>query len=202
MKPPEKTTSIAFHEPNARKTSRTKLLFSMASGIIFSSPIDPKDQEKTTFTCSKLEYFAYRAHAFWAMQCSRGRSTLQEEQVHTRGCYYLFKMVEAKALFSHHVADVFCKFLKTLFSRFGAPRAIISDRGTHFCNDQFTKVMLKYGVTHRLSTAVITHKTSGTSDVSNRDYPDVKTLVLAVNPQKFSTSLASFRESSIPKLID
>ncbi|GKE91163.1 reverse transcriptase domain-containing protein, partial [Tanacetum coccineum] len=35
---------------------------------------------------------------------------------------------------------------------FGAPRAIISDRG-HFCNDQFAKVMLKYGVTHRLSTA-------------------------------------------------
>nr|GFA18556.1 reverse transcriptase domain-containing protein [Tanacetum cinerariifolium] len=30
--------------------------------------------------------------------------------------------------------------------RFGSPRAIISDRGTHFCNDQFTKVMLKYGV--------------------------------------------------------
>ncbi|GJR33183.1 reverse transcriptase domain-containing protein [Tanacetum coccineum] len=36
---------------------------------------------------------------------------------------------------------------------FGAPRTIISDRGTHFCNDQFAKVMLKYGVTHRLSTA-------------------------------------------------
>ncbi|GKF85045.1 reverse transcriptase domain-containing protein, partial [Tanacetum coccineum] len=36
---------------------------------------------------------------------------------------------------------------------FGAPRAIINDRGTHFCNDQFAKVMLKYGVTHRLSTA-------------------------------------------------
>ncbi|GJW08580.1 reverse transcriptase domain-containing protein [Tanacetum coccineum] len=35
--------------------------------------------------------------------------------------------------------------------RFGAPRAIISDRGTHFCNDQFAKVMQKYGVTHRLS---------------------------------------------------
>nr|GEW70606.1 reverse transcriptase domain-containing protein [Tanacetum cinerariifolium] len=34
-----------------------------------------------------------------------------------------------------------------------APRAIISDCGTIFCNDQFTKVMLKYGVTHRLLTA-------------------------------------------------
>nr|GEZ55843.1 reverse transcriptase domain-containing protein [Tanacetum cinerariifolium] len=36
---------------------------------------------------------------------------------------------------------------------FGTPRAIISDHGTHFCNDQFAKVMLKYGVTHRLATA-------------------------------------------------
>ncbi|GKC19446.1 reverse transcriptase domain-containing protein [Tanacetum coccineum] len=65
---------------------------------------------------------------------------------------YLSKWVEAKALPTND-ARVVCKFLKTLFSRFGAPRAIISDRRTHFCNDQFTKVMLKYGVTHRLSTA-------------------------------------------------
>nr|GEY14624.1 reverse transcriptase domain-containing protein [Tanacetum cinerariifolium] len=36
---------------------------------------------------------------------------------------------------------------------FGTPRAIISDRGMHFCNDQFAKVMLKYDVTHRLATA-------------------------------------------------
>nr|GEY42021.1 reverse transcriptase domain-containing protein [Tanacetum cinerariifolium] len=28
-----------------------------------------------------------------------------------------------------------------------------SDRGTHFCNDQFTRVMIMYGVTHRLATA-------------------------------------------------
>ncbi|GKC32027.1 reverse transcriptase domain-containing protein [Tanacetum coccineum] len=33
------------------------------------------------------------------------------------------------------------------------PRAIISDRRTHFCNDQFAKVMSKYGITHRLATA-------------------------------------------------
>ncbi|GJV04997.1 reverse transcriptase domain-containing protein [Tanacetum coccineum] len=61
---------------------------------------------------------------------------------------------------------VVCKFLKTLFSRFGAPRAIISDRGTHFCNDQFAKVMLKYRVTHRLSTAYHP-QTSGQVEVSN-----------------------------------
>ncbi|GKE87563.1 reverse transcriptase domain-containing protein, partial [Tanacetum coccineum] len=43
----------------------------------------------------------------------------------------------------------------------------ISDRGTHFCNDQFTKVVLKYGVTHRLSTAYHP-QTSGQVEVSNR----------------------------------
>ncbi|GJS27292.1 reverse transcriptase domain-containing protein [Tanacetum coccineum] len=37
----------------------------------------------------------------------------------------------------------------------------------HFCNDQFTKVMLKYGVTHRLSTAYHP-QTSGQVEVSNR----------------------------------
>nr|GEX34166.1 reverse transcriptase domain-containing protein [Tanacetum cinerariifolium] len=74
--------------------------------------------------------------------------------------------VEAKALPTND-ARVVCKFLKNLFARFGAPRAIISDRGTHFCNDQFTKVMQKYGVTHRLSTPYHP-QTSGQVEVSNR----------------------------------
>ncbi|GJY79689.1 reverse transcriptase domain-containing protein [Tanacetum coccineum] len=79
---------------------------------------------------------------------------------------YLSKWVEAKALPTND-ARVVCKFLKSLFARFGTPRAIISDRGTHFCNDQFAKVMLKYGVTHRLSTAYHP-QTSGQVEVSNR----------------------------------
>ncbi|GJS82527.1 reverse transcriptase domain-containing protein, partial [Tanacetum coccineum] len=55
---------------------------------------------------------------------------------------YLSKWVEAKALPTND-ARVIVKFLKSLFARFGTPRAIISDRDTHFCNDQFAKVMLK-----------------------------------------------------------
>nr|GEZ10052.1 reverse transcriptase domain-containing protein [Tanacetum cinerariifolium] len=47
-------------------------------------------------------------------------------------------------------------------------KAIISDRGTHFCNDQFTKVMIKYGVTHRLAIAYHPQK-SGQLEVSNRE---------------------------------
>nr|GEV35076.1 reverse transcriptase domain-containing protein [Tanacetum cinerariifolium] len=54
----------------------------------------------------------------------------------------------------------------TLPRRFGTPRAIISDQGTCFCNDQFAKVMLKYDVTHRLATAYHP-QTSGQVEVSN-----------------------------------
>nr|GEU32776.1 hypothetical protein [Tanacetum cinerariifolium] len=57
---------------------------------------------------------------------------------------YLLKWVEAKALPTND-ARVVVKFLKSIFSWFGTPKAIISDRGTHFCNDQFAKVMSKYG---------------------------------------------------------
>ncbi|GJR49357.1 reverse transcriptase domain-containing protein [Tanacetum coccineum] len=76
---------------------------------------------------------------------------------------YLSKWVEAKALPTND-ARVVCKFLKSLFARFGAPRAIISDRGTHFCNDQFAKVMLKYGVTP-ISSPPVHPQTSGHVEV-------------------------------------
>nr|GFC52846.1 reverse transcriptase domain-containing protein [Tanacetum cinerariifolium] len=79
---------------------------------------------------------------------------------------YLSKWVEAKALPTND-ARVVVKFLKSLFSRFGTLKTIISDRGTHFCNDQFSRVMAKYGVTHRLSTAYHP-QTSGQVDVTNR----------------------------------
>nr|GEZ51902.1 hypothetical protein [Tanacetum cinerariifolium] len=79
---------------------------------------------------------------------------------------YLSKWVEAKALPTND-ARVVVEFSKSLFARFETPRAIISDRGTHFCNDKFAKVMSKYGVTHRFSTAYHP-QTSGQVEVSNQ----------------------------------
>ncbi|GJS68819.1 reverse transcriptase domain-containing protein [Tanacetum coccineum] len=79
---------------------------------------------------------------------------------------YLSKWVEAKALPTND-AQVVVKILKSLFARFGTPCAILSDRDTHYCNDQFAKVILKYGVTHRLATTYHP-QTSGQVEVSNR----------------------------------
>nr|GEZ90377.1 hypothetical protein [Tanacetum cinerariifolium] len=60
---------------------------------------------------------------------------------------YLSKWVEAKALPTND-ARVIVKFLKSLFSWFGTPKAIISDQGTHFCNDQFSRVMAYWALKH------------------------------------------------------
>nr|GFB63258.1 reverse transcriptase domain-containing protein [Tanacetum cinerariifolium] len=100
---------------------------------------------------------------------------------------YLSKWVEARALPTND-SRVVCKFLKNLFARFGAPRAIISDRGMHFCNDQFTKVMQKYGVTHRLATSYHP-QTSGQVEVSNRGLKRILERAVGKNRASWSDKL-------------
>ncbi|GJV10214.1 reverse transcriptase domain-containing protein [Tanacetum coccineum] len=100
---------------------------------------------------------------------------------------YLSKWVEAKALPTND-ARVVVKFLKSLFARFGTPRAIISDRGTHFCNDQFAKVMSKYGVTHRLATAYHPQM-SGQVEVSNRGLKCILERTVGENRASWSDKL-------------
>nr|GEX43891.1 reverse transcriptase domain-containing protein [Tanacetum cinerariifolium] len=96
-------------------------------------------------------------------------------------------IVKAKALPTNE-ARVVCKFLRSLFARFGAPRAIISDRGTHFSNDLFEKVMLKYGVTHHLSIA--NHpQTSGKVEVSNRGLKRILERTIGKNHASWSDKL-------------
>ncbi|GJT46867.1 reverse transcriptase domain-containing protein [Tanacetum coccineum] len=101
---------------------------------------------------------------------------------------YLSKWVEVKALPTND-ARVVIKFLKSLFSRFGNSSCkFISDRGTHFCNDQFAKVMLKYGVTHRLSTAYHP-QTSGQVEVSNRGLKRILERTVGENRASWSDKL-------------
>ncbi|GKD17501.1 reverse transcriptase domain-containing protein [Tanacetum coccineum] len=100
---------------------------------------------------------------------------------------YLSKWVEAKALPTNN-ARFIVKILKSLFARFGTPRAIISDRGTHFCNDQFAKVMLKYGVTHLLSTAYHPQM-SGQVEVSNHGLKRILERTVGENRASWSDKL-------------
>ncbi|GJR37414.1 reverse transcriptase domain-containing protein [Tanacetum coccineum] len=62
------------------------------------------------------------------------------------------------------------------------------DCGTYFCNDQFAKVMLKYGVTHRLSTTYHP-QTSGQVDVSNRGLKRILERTVGENRASWSDKL-------------
>nr|GEV91716.1 retrovirus-related Pol polyprotein from transposon 17.6 [Tanacetum cinerariifolium] len=53
---------------------------------------------------------------------------------------YVSKWVEAQAFPTSDARNV-VKFLKRLFTRFKIPKALINDRGTHFCNYQMEKAM-------------------------------------------------------------
>ena len=70
---------------------------------------------------------------------------------------------------------VVLKCLKeNIFSRFGVPKAIISDGGLHFCNKPFESLLTKYGVKHKVATPYHP-QTSGKVKLANRE---IKTILM------------------------
>ncbi|GKD90916.1 reverse transcriptase domain-containing protein [Tanacetum coccineum] len=75
-----------------------------------------------------------------------------------------------------------------LFARFGVPKALISDQGTHFCNSQLEKALQKYGVTHKLCTAYHP-QTNGQTKVTNRAIKRILERSVGYNPKNWSEKL-------------
>nr|GEW50257.1 reverse transcriptase domain-containing protein [Tanacetum cinerariifolium] len=102
---------------------------------------------------------------------------------------------------NYHTGKFIIKGMSTqqknkFFKDFGTPKEIISDCGTHFCNDQFAIVMSKYGVTHRLSTAYHP-QTSGQVEVTNRGLKRILERTVGENraswTDKLEDALLAFR---------
>ncbi|GKC43093.1 reverse transcriptase domain-containing protein [Tanacetum coccineum] len=100
---------------------------------------------------------------------------------------YVSKWVEAQALPTND-ARVVVKFLKRLFSRFGSPKALISDRGTHFCNSQLEKALQRYGVTHRFATPYHPQM-SGQVEVTNQGIKRILKKTIENNKKEWSEKL-------------
>ncbi|KAL0346461.1 UNVERIFIED_CONTAM: hypothetical protein Scaly_1662100 [Sesamum calycinum] len=85
---------------------------------------------------------------------------------------YVSKWVEAKATRTDDSAVVisFVKF--HIFNRFGVPRAIISDQGSHFCNRAVGTLFKKYSVHHRVATAYH-RQTNDQAEVSNHEVKSI-----------------------------
>ena len=66
---------------------------------------------------------------------------------------YVSKWVEASACPRNDVIIVVGFMQRNIVSRFGAPRIIINDEGSHFANKFFEKLMSKYGIRHVMGLA-------------------------------------------------
>ncbi|XP_070045350.1 uncharacterized protein [Nicotiana tomentosiformis] len=89
---------------------------------------------------------------------------------------YVSKWVEVVALPTNDAKIVIGFLRKNIFTRFGTPRAIISDGGTHFCNRAFAKLLEKYGIRHTeitcLQAILAGHALNLTSPGPQRAWPD------------------------------
>ena len=70
----------------------------------------------------------------------------------------------------HRVVNKF--IFSNIFSRFGCPRAIISDGGSHFTNSHFKSLLKKYGVHHCVTTPYHSQE-NGQVEVSNREVKNI-----------------------------
>jgi len=101
---------------------------------------------------------------------------------------YVSKWVEAIAL-PNNEGKTGVQFLKCyIFARFGTPRAIISDGGSHFCNTWFSMALSKYGVRHKVETPYHP-QTSGQVEVSNREIKSILAKIVNVNRTDCSRKL-------------
>ena len=81
---------------------------------------------------------------------------------------YVSKWVKAMPTITNDSRVVKKMLKKVIFPRFGIPRALITDGGSHFCNNVIEELLKKYGVTHKVANPYHP-QTSGQVEVSNRE---------------------------------
>ena len=101
---------------------------------------------------------------------------------------YVSKWIEAIPS-KHNDHRVVLKSLKeNIFSRFGVPKAIISDRGTHFCNKPFETLLAKYGVKHKVVTPYHP-QTSGQVELANKEIKNILMKMVISSRKDWSVKL-------------
>ncbi|CAN6695187.1 unnamed protein product [Malus baccata var. baccata] len=112
--------------------------------------------------------------------------TFPDEQLMSIKVNYVSKWVEAKATRTND-SKVVADFIRTnIFARFGMPRVIISDGGSHFCNRTIEALTRKYNVNQKVSTPYHL-QTNGQAEVSNREIKQI--LEKTVGPTRKDWSL-------------
>ena len=72
-------------------------------------------------------------------------------------------------------------FQETIFLRFGVPRVVISDGGSHFIDKTFKKCLSELGVDHRVATPYHP-QTSGQAETSNKQIKNILQKTVNIMP--------------------
>ena len=99
---------------------------------------------------------------------------------------YVSKWVEATACPINDATTVDGLIQRNILSRFGAPRTIISDEGSHFANKVFAILMSRYGIKHMIGLAYHP-QSNGQAEISNKERK--KILEKTVNASKKDWSI-------------
>ena len=100
---------------------------------------------------------------------------------------YVSKWVKASACPNNDDNTVLRFLQKSILSRFGTPRTIISDGGTHFANKVFEKLMRRYGIKHIMSLAY--HPQTNGHEISNRQIKKILENTLSSSRKYWSLEL-------------
>ena len=101
---------------------------------------------------------------------------------------YVSKWIEAIAAPTNDTRVVIKLFKNIIFPRFGTPRLVISDGGSHFISKIFNKLLNKYGVKHRVETPYHP-QTSGQVEVSNREIKQILEKTVSISRKDWSGKL-------------
>jgi hypothetical protein len=85
---------------------------------------------------------------------------------------YASKWVQAMPCRKASMEESITMITNVIFPRFGTPRILISDGGTHFTGKKFKKCLYKLGIEHRVSTTYHT-QTNGQAETSNRQLKSI-----------------------------
>ena len=101
---------------------------------------------------------------------------------------YVSKWVEEIACPKNDANTVVGFLQRNILSRFGAPKTIISDEGSHCANKVFEKLMSRYGIKHNMRLAYHP-QTNGQAEISNREIKKILEKIVSFSQRDWSMKL-------------
>ena len=101
---------------------------------------------------------------------------------------YVSKWVETIPTRKNDHREVLIFVTRCIFARYGCPRAIVNDGGSHFNNAHFRALLKKYGVHHRVT--ILYHpQVNGQLEVSNREVKSILKKIIRLDGKDWAHKL-------------